>query len=453
MKTLKLFFGLTLISCTVLIECTNHKERNEVKVDPVFTEIVLKVGNHQVTRYEFEKQYKIFQSIYSQQHHTTPDSNALRSWIEDFKDKQYLLADAYAKGYDKDKFVITRTESMVRFMISQPKGLLDHQLVAGLQNDNFTVQDKQKALRAKEEEEKKILIRHNDEIIKSSGRKINGANLYNLVNILKAYKDLHHFDKENFKSVLNADLISYEISGAKKSIDVSAFMDYYNALPAKYPIESVETIRYYLDGIIVDDYDYQEAEKLGITKKPQFLLDRKNYINSLISSRYEKAELIYDTVVTAEEYQNKYAKQKEKYIVPEKVVASVYYFDNRRDAFNTLVALSRKNHNAPIQVSNFTLEQKHITVTANTAIADTIKNALYYLSIGKPSRPITLNKGYAIAIKEKEAGKRLKTVQELTALLTQQIRSMRLDVKRKQILMGLKNKFQLQDHIDYPKYL
>jgi hypothetical protein len=453
MKTLNLLFGLSLIACIGLIECKNHKESDSTKVDPVFTEIVLKVGSHQVTRYEFEKQYKIFQSMYRQQHHTTPDSNAIRSWIDEFKDKQYFLADAYAKGYDKDKFVVNRTESMVRFIISQPKGLLDQELLAGLQNDNFTVQDKQKALRAKEEDEKKILTQHNNEIIKSSSRKINGANLYNLANIIKPYKDLHHFDKENFRSVLNANLLSYQINGNDKTINVSAFMDYYNALPAKYPIEGVETIRYYLDGMVIDDYDYQEAEKLGITKKLQFLLDKKNYVNSLISNRYEKFELTYDTVITAKELQTLYAKQKGKYVVPEKVVASVYYFDNRRDAFNTLVAFSRKNDTTPVQPLNFTSEQKHITITANTAIPDTIKNALYNLSIGKPSRPITLSKGYAVAIKEKEAGKRLKTVQELTPLFTQQIRNLRLNIRRKQILMSLKNKYKLQDHINYSKYL
>lgn len=454
MKTLNILLGLSLIGCTGLIECNNQNKNSITRVDPVYTDIVLKIGNHQVTRYEFEKHYKFFQSMYRQQYHTAPDRNAIRSWIDDFKDKQYFLADAYAKGYDKDKFVVNRTESMVRFMISQPKGLLDQELISNLQNDNFTVQDKQKALRDKDENEKKILINHNDEIIKSSRRKIDGANLYNLANVSKPYKDLHHFDKEDFKAILNADLLTYDVNGKEKLVNVSAFMDYYNSLPAKHPIEGVETIRYYLDGMVIDEYDYQEAKSLGVTEKPQFLLDKKNYINSLISGRYEKAEFLYDTVVTARDFQTLYAKQKEKYVVPATMVASLYYFNSRKDAFNTLVALSRKTNTTLVpQPADAYLVSKHITITANTAIPDTIKNALYNASVGQASRPIELNNGYAIAIKESQSGQRLKTQKELEPWFAKQIRNERLKVKSKQILTVLKNKFKLQDYINYKKYL
>jgi len=453
MKHSNLLVGIAMMACVSLIECKSSSQSNVVKVDPVFEEVVLKIGNHEVTRYEFEKNYKIFQSMYRQQHRTTPDSIATKSWISEFIDKQYLLADAYAKGYDKDKFVVERTQSMTRLMISQPKGLLYQELVSKLGNDNFTIQDKQKAQKTKLEEEQKILMQHNEEVMKASEQKINGIILYKLANDLKQYNDVHHFNKDEFKTMLNDILISYQFNGDKRNVTVAQFMDYYNMLPAKYPIENAETIRYYLEGMVVDDYDYQEAEKLGITKKPEFILNKRNYANSLISNRYEKVELNYDTIITPNEFKTLYNKEKKKYIVPVKLVASLYYYTNRKDAFNALVAFSRRNNTPSIPPVTAKFADKHTIITVNTAIADTIKNALYSLRIGQVSRPIPVDNGYAVAIKESESGQRLKLQKELEPLFTQQIRNERLRLRKEQVIMSLKKKYKLQDHINYKNYL
>ena len=443
---------LGIICCIGFSRCKNASTNKLTITDPVYSTVVLQVGDLKLTQYEFEKNYNIFKSVYRQQHQNVPDSGAVKNWINEYIDNQYLLADAYAKGYDKDSFVVKRTESMARFMVSQPKGLLDQELVSGTKNDNFTSQNKQEALNVKLAEEKKLLNKHNNDILREAKVKINRVNLYSFANMLKPYKDLHIFQKSNFRPIVNTTLLLYKYDGENKLITVGNFMDYYNLLPARYPIESAETIRYYLEGMVIDDYDYKEAKDLGITEKPQFLLDKKNYANSLISKRYADKQLKYDTVIAVDELQALYNKQKNKYTAPAVMTASIYYFDIRKDAFNVLVGLSRKDKGIQFQPANVQDFKKHIKVTSNTNIADTIKNALYNLKIDQVSRPITLSSGYAIAIKETATGQRYKTLSEVKPVLTQQILNERLNLKQKQVVAQLKKIFRLNNHINYNKY-
>lgn len=70
--------------------CTSNRGKDEVS-----DEIVLKVGSVEITKYEFEKNKKQFE-----QSNTQIGSKALKTWLNGFIERAYILADAYKKRYD-----------------------------------------------------------------------------------------------------------------------------------------------------------------------------------------------------------------------------------------------------------------------------------------------------------------------------------------------------------------
>lgn len=455
MKPVSKLLCFAAMCCLLFTHCKDEKQSAATETNSLYTINVLTVGKQKLTQYEFEKNFKAFQGIYRQQHHTSPDSTAIRTWINDFVDQQYFLADAYAKGYNSHRLVKDRTESMARFIVSQPNGLLEQQIVGVNVNSNLTglSQNDTTVIRGADDKRKQIIASHNLKILKASQLKVNGLVLFKLSDMLKQYKDMHTFDKSRFGIMAKEMLMTYKIGDASKSITVNQFMDYYNLLPIRRPVGSYQTIRYYLESMVIDDYDYEEAEKSGITQQPQYLLDKHNYANSLIYKQYELHELAQDTTVKEEELQKLYFKQKPMYKVPAQIVASLYYFDNRIDAFNALLMIRKNIANTNYIPEKVKKISRHLTVTRTTPLADNLKNVLYSLQNGQLSRPVDLGNSDVIVIREASSGQRLKDFAEVRHLLVQQVRSERLAVKKQLVASRLKKLYPLKDNINYKTYL
>lgn len=77
---------LFITSFFVFTACTSSKMKQEVS-----DEIVLKIGNLEITKYEFEK---------NKRREYVPANKNYKSWVQEFIDKAYFIADAYNKRYD-----------------------------------------------------------------------------------------------------------------------------------------------------------------------------------------------------------------------------------------------------------------------------------------------------------------------------------------------------------------
>ena len=101
--------GIIIISIFVLFNCTSKNKTEEVS-----DEIVLKIGDVEITKYEFEKNKKRYYD---------PKSN-YQEWVNSFINNTYYLADAYNKKYDTITQINKTVEYMSLLMISQVGGYL-----------------------------------------------------------------------------------------------------------------------------------------------------------------------------------------------------------------------------------------------------------------------------------------------------------------------------------------
>ncbi len=102
------WLSLCLLFLAILSNCSTKSRPNET-----LNEIVLKIGDFELTKYEFEKKIERLQKI--------PNFSAKKrqKWYDDFFDKCYFLADAYDKKYDTSRIVQLKTYYASLYMTSE----------------------------------------------------------------------------------------------------------------------------------------------------------------------------------------------------------------------------------------------------------------------------------------------------------------------------------------------
>ena len=107
----------------MLTACTNQKSKYE--------EVILEVGNIQITRYEFEKNYHRAFSVSPEENNQSFTETDQKKWINDFIDNTYFLADAYQKGYLTDERVNDDVNHMAKYILIQPYGSYEEETLFG----------------------------------------------------------------------------------------------------------------------------------------------------------------------------------------------------------------------------------------------------------------------------------------------------------------------------------
>jgi len=120
--------ALLLAGLALLGSCKTNTKTSAPQAEPIDTKIVLSVGKVNITAYEFEKNLKTFKQTFLQKNGHEPQAADIQSWENDFINRAYFLADAYDKGYDKDRHIDSMVESVGHFIIAQNNGLLEKKM-------------------------------------------------------------------------------------------------------------------------------------------------------------------------------------------------------------------------------------------------------------------------------------------------------------------------------------
>ena len=98
LKSTSFAFGITilffLLAYCFFTNCSRLKNKPDQKA---LEEIVLKIGEYEITRYEFEKQWN--------NQINSPNKIAKQDWLSTYLNRSYITADAYQKKYDTSSIV------------------------------------------------------------------------------------------------------------------------------------------------------------------------------------------------------------------------------------------------------------------------------------------------------------------------------------------------------------
>jgi hypothetical protein len=89
---------LFTILVVIMISCGHLKQSGDST-----KEVVLKIDNYEVTRYEFDKQRRSQDNQLHKQ-----NKSASEKWLSRYVDNCFIIADSYNKGYDTSKVVKLR---------------------------------------------------------------------------------------------------------------------------------------------------------------------------------------------------------------------------------------------------------------------------------------------------------------------------------------------------------
>ena len=290
--------------------------------------------------------------------------------------------------------------------------------------------------------EQKASALYRDSVFRQAQPKVNNDTIAAFAQKIYHYNYLkgHNFRKADLSEILSKNIISY-LSPARQNrfVTVANFIDNYNTLPFKADIKSPNDIVNSLYAMVVNDYAYTDALKLGITRQPQFLLDRNNFKNNIIFNLYTSDVLDDKTAVTDDEIVKAYNLNRSNYKQPVNVVVSLYYFNNRPDAV-------RANFNVKSDTMKFAgliKKDLHQTINYKTKMfPDELKRELFSMKNKGISKVFEWNGKFIVAAQEGEKGSRLRSLDEVRDLVIEEIKKQRVVSNQKTRLDELKRMYK-----------
>jgi hypothetical protein len=265
--------------------CNDRREKQDPVVDE---EIILSVGNIQLTTYELKKNFGLFKKN-NKQPLTEPE---IKKWVDEYTKRSYFLADAEAKGFYQRSELVNAVETMESFILSQSGGPLEQQLL----------KDRTPQMKMTPALKKDFLDRYYKEIRTRSGVTIDQHVLQAIGASLQRSGPVHQLAKSEFKDLLNNDIVYFNtVEGKNIHVSLEKFIDYYNALPIQQYLVNTGSVTAYLYKISSASYIQKDAVRLGITNDPKFRLDKKNYMNGLVFRKYEE-EFLKDSASRREKF-------------------------------------------------------------------------------------------------------------------------------------------------------
>ncbi len=293
---------------------------------------------------------------------------------------------------------------------------------------------------------------------KEAGTVMNPEVLKALKNKLAQYGPLQAFDKNKFSELLSLPAITYSCNRKKNTVTTAAFMDFYNNLPLKKEIGTIEAVVMYLHAYVQDDYNYRKAEELGITHDLQFRLDKNNYKKTVIENLYETNELKAAIEVTDQEVRDRYENRKQDFVQATEAIVSMLVFDTRNHAMAGRLAFRSepgKSDLAAIDIidtahlKGILHKDLHRQLQYNDlSLPDTVRKVIFSMPVGEMSRPVPFNDHYMVIIKKSESGRRVQLLAEVKDILWKEIIEEKCKKKKQEQVKELKEKYRLRNNLE-----
>lgn len=277
-----------------------------------------------------------------------------------------------------------------------------------------------------------VLKRYYEQIQESAQLAINEENLFKMLRQMNAFKRANYLNKDQLSNLLKNSLATYRMPGeTQQQITVDDFISYYNALPIRRPVEDANSIKNYLSTIAYEVYTLKDAKQMGITEDPKFILDRKNYKNTLVYIRYEQDHLTDTSAIAETEIRQVYDSMKARLNIPVEITYSLFSFKTKEQAFQGKLKIQQSKNADTTTLESVLSSKRHQKINFNDKeLVDTLKKMLWEMRTPQVSFPIAFNKKYVLLIKEAESGSRTKSMAEAMPILVKEIREKRLRSNR-----------------------
>lgn len=113
---------------------------NALGKEHISDQIILKVGDIEITEYEFEKNLEKFRQGYQNKYKQNVPPDSIKEWINEFINETIILANAWHQGYYQNKEINEFVENYARKILVQEHGLLYHELITkNISLDSLTI--------------------------------------------------------------------------------------------------------------------------------------------------------------------------------------------------------------------------------------------------------------------------------------------------------------------------
>lgn len=307
----------------------------------------------------------------------------------------------------------------------------------------------------KKQKEEKIKLDFQKDILQDTKISYNSITIESMKNVL-SHNQGFEIDKRRFKDFLSLNVMTFNAGNKKIEVTMEDFIDFNNHLPIRDEIKTPAHLVYCLQSMALKKHIYKKACDMGITSKKRFLSDKENYREKLVSYTYEMDEFMKGTKATNEEIIERYNRQdKKRFIQASNATVSIFVFENYDEAMAAKYNIDAKGidsiKNSDLHgIRDFYLHKKLEYESCN--YPQPVKTAMFNLAINQVSDPIPFEDMYFVAIKESEYGSRVKRVNEVWGTMMKEIAEEKYLTNKAQRLTELKEKYSLDNMIDYQKY-
>jgi hypothetical protein len=260
---------------------------------------------------------------------------------------------------------------------------------------------------------------------------------------------IRSFENNMFADLRSRTLITYQLDNTTKQVSADRWMNYFNDLPMRQLINP-ENLAFYLQSIVFDDYAYHLAKEIGVTKETKFILDKENYIKSIVWVIYEREVLKKGITVTEEDILQVYQQTKNDYVQATDAVITTFSFPDRGSAVMERTNI-RTGKTDSLQKGK--MIEQHRSIRYNDDLfSDSVRAAIFSMKVNDLSVPLYNKGNYLIIIKEAESGSRTRELQEVRPLIMKKIEEEKLEQKKQLLVIPLKKQYAARYEIDHSRY-
>ena len=428
---------------------------------PIDNSVVLKIGPLEVSQYVVTKRFIPFRENLQSENGDT--SKEISSWFEDFLVNQVLTAEAISEGYAAHPDVIALVDRMERHMLCATYGPYYKHLMADMvrpeveimklyeESSEKTVpvpyEDYRRMIQTQDTE--KAVEIHRKTILETAQFRIEPKNcatvLEHLVDLPPSPADIPSGFLEN---VSNLPLASYIRDGEPQAVSIREWIEYFSALFIRSIPTSNTDLERSIEDVVVAEADIRAARALGIDQEPQFVEDRKHFLNAQALDRFEREKLLPNITLSEGEIETYYQQHQEMFRQPISAGGMLLRFQDQETAMRWLQSYRLDERNDALATS---VEEVEVTAEHPIPALKPLTRPILWSQEGQPIGPVPIEDSIVIFLKQSSVTKPT-PLSEVAGYITEQLKRAHLHDLEKTLAPQYCQAFVIEDNIPYEDY-
>ena len=260
----------------------------------------------------------------------------------------------------------------------------------------------------------------------------------------------------------NDTVLLYSLQNKRIALKLNGFTDYFSHLPFRQVIKNQQMLHQIFENYVIEQYLYIEAEKQGILKDKEFILDRKNFRNKVMINYYINNIVRSKIHITEQDALDYYQNNRQKYSEPQSCIFSVIKFKDYTTAYLKYNSIAQMLKAGSTDIlSDTDLKNSVVSYDSSTVLhrstkdypSDIIKT-IFNLPVDQVSLPFNFDNTGLLFVKRSESDKRISPFVEVKEMI---VNSLADEELKKQLIRTteiLKTKYPAKGNlIDQDKIL